>query len=248
MYLIRNAFPHPRSLPLKPRTKTPPMLEFRNVSKDYLRGRRCVPALVDVTLRIELGEFVAVMGPSGSEKSTFLSLAGLLDLPTSGTVTIGGQTTADLTERERTLWRRRRIGFVFQFFNLVPTFTIEQNVALPLLLDGKSLTRVRKDVLALVDRVGLSARADQLPDELSGGELQRVAIARALVTSPDILLADEPTGSLDQAAGERVMDLVCEAASEASRTVVVITHDPRVASRAGRLIQMADGRVHESDR
>lgn len=223
------------------------MLEFCDVRKNYVRGRREVRALDGVSLKIERGEFVAIMGPSGSGKSTFLSLAGLLDLPTSGRVLIAGQATTALTERQRTLWRRRRIGFVFQFFNLVPTFTVEQNVALPLLLDGKSLARVRNDVLALVDRVGLSARAGHLPDELSGGELQRVAVARALVTAPDILLADEPTGNLDQAAGDNVMELISKAAREDERTVVVITHDPRVAGRASRLIRVADGRLHESN-
>ena len=223
------------------------MLEFCDVTKNYVRGRREVRALDGVSLKIERGEFVAIMGPSGSGKSTFLSLAGLLDLPTSGRVLIAGQATTALTERQRTLWRRRRIGFVFQFFNLVPTFTVEQNVALPLLLDGKSLARVRNDVLALVDRVGLSARAGHLPDELSGGELQRVAVARALVTAPDILLADEPTGNLDQAAGDNVMELISKAAREDERTVVVITHDPRVAGRASRLIRVADGRLHESN-
>lgn len=223
------------------------MLEFRHVIKEYTRGLRCVRALDDLSLRVGRGEFVAVMGPSGSGKSTFLSLAGLLDLPTSGSVSIDGEATTRLSERQRTLWRRRRIGFIFQFFNLVPTFTIEQNVALPLLLDGKSLAQVRNDVRALVDRVGLADRASHLPDELSGGELQRVAVARALVTAPEVLLADEPTGSLDLAAGDVVMELICEAAKEANRTVVVITHDPRVASRASRLIRLADGRLRESD-
>jgi putative ABC transport system ATP-binding protein len=222
------------------------MIEFRDVTKNYDRGRREVRALDGVSLRIERGEFVAIMGPSGSGKSTFLSLAGLLDLPTSGSVSIDGQSTLDFTDRQRTLWRRRRIGFVFQFFNLVPTFTIERNVALPLLLDGWSMSRARSDVLTWIDRVGLLSRADHLPEELSGGELQRVAVARALVTSPDIVLADEPTGNLDVAAGEKVMGLISQAAGGENRTVVVITHDPGVARRAPRLIRLQDGRVHES--
>ncbi|HVX10841.1 MAG TPA: ABC transporter ATP-binding protein [Pirellulales bacterium] len=223
------------------------MIEFREVTKSYVRGQREVRALDGISLSIEPGEFVAIMGPSGSGKSTLLSLAGLLDLPTSGSVSIGGQTTRDLSERQRTLWRRRRIGFIFQFFNLVPTFTIERNVALPLLLDGWSSKRARNEVRGWIDRVGLAARADHLPEELSGGELQRVAVARALVTSPEIVLADEPTGNLDVAAGDNVMRLICEAAREDNRTVVVITHDPRVARRAPRLIRLQDGHVHEGD-
>ena len=223
------------------------MLEFQDVTKTYVRGQRAVRALDGVSLRIERGEFVAVMGPSGSGKSTLLSLAGLLDLPSWGTVLIDGMATSDLSDRQRTLWRRRRIGFVFQFFHLVPTFTVEQNVALPLLLDGKSLSQVRREVLALVDRVGLAARAGHLPEELSGGELQRVAVARALVTSPEVLLADEPTGNLDLAAGDNVMALIAAAADEPNCTVVVITHDSRVAARASRQIRLADGHIHESD-
>ena len=223
------------------------MIEFRGVTKSYVRGRREVRALDGVSLSIERGEFVAIMGPSGSGKSTLLSLAGLLDLPTSGIVVIDGRSTSDLTDRQRTLWRRRRIGFVFQFFNLVPTFTVERNVALPLLLDGWSLSRARNEVLPWVERVGLRARADHLPDELSGGELQRAAVARALVTAPDIVLADEPTGNLDIAAGNNVMELISEVAREANRTVVVITHDQRVASRAPRWIRLQDGRVHAGD-
>ncbi|HEV3338979.1 MAG TPA: ABC transporter ATP-binding protein [Pirellulales bacterium] len=223
------------------------MIAFREVTKSYVRGRREVRALDGISLSIERGEFVAIMGPSGSGKSTLLSLAGLLDLPTLGIVAIDGRSTFDLTERQRTLWRRRRIGFVFQFFNLVPTFTIERNVALPLLLDGWSLSRARHEVLVWIDRVGLRSRADHLPEELSGGELQRVAVARALVTAPDIVLADEPTGNLDMLAGDNVMGLISEVARESNRTVVVITHDPRVASRAPRLIRLQDGHVHEGD-
>jgi putative ABC transport system ATP-binding protein len=205
-----------------------------------------VRALDGVSLEIETGEFVAVMGPSGSGKSTFLSLAGLLDVPTSGDVRIDGRSTRSLSEAERTLWRRKRIGFVFQFFNLLPTMTIEQNVALPMLLDGRGVRDVQASALEWIERVGLRKRAAHLPEEMSGGELQRAALARALVSDPQILLADEPTGSLDSATGDAVMTLIRDLARQDGRTVVLITHDRHVADYASRLLKLKDGRVDES--
>jgi putative ABC transport system ATP-binding protein len=222
------------------------MYEFQDVAKTYSRGRRTVRALDGVSVRIETGEFVAVMGPSGSGKSTLLSLAGLLDVPTSGDVLIEGRSTRALNETERTMWRRKRIGFVFQFFNLLPTMTVEQNVALPLLLDGRAFRDVQTSVREWIERVGLGKRASHLPEEMSGGELQRAALARALVSNPQILLADEPTGSLDSATGDAVMALIRDLARQDGRTVVLITHDRHVAGYASRLLKLKDGRVDES--
>jgi putative ABC transport system ATP-binding protein len=222
------------------------MYEFQDVVKTYSRGRRTVRALDGVSLRVETGEFVAVMGPSGSGKSTLLSLAGLLDVPTSGNVLIDGRSTRALSETERTLWRRKRIGFVFQFFNLLPTMTVEQNVALPLLLDGRAFRDVQTVVGEWIERVGLGKRAAHLPEEMSGGELQRAALARALVMNPQILLADEPTGSLDSTTGDAVMGLIRDLAREDGRTVVLITHDRHVAGYASRLLKLKDGSVDES--
>ncbi len=219
------------------------MIEFHQVCKTYVQGRREVRALRGVSLRIDRGEFLAVMGPSGSGKSTLLHLAGALDLPTSGRIDIEGRSTADLTDGERTLFRRRRIGFVFQFFNLIPTFTVLENVSLPLLLDGARMAEVSERASGLLERVGLSGRSSHLPDELSGGEMQRVAIARALAGSPEILLGDEPTGNLDSATGAGIMALLQEVAAEGKMTVVIVTHDPKVAEHARRRITVRDGQL-----
>lgn len=224
------------------------MYVFDSVVKTYERGRLSVRALDGVSLRIERGEFVAITGPSGSGKSTLLSLLGLLDTPTSGEMRIDGKPVASLSESERTLWRRRRIGFVFQFFNLLPSLTVEQNVSLPLLLDGRSSHESRTSALEWIERVGLKDRADHLPEEMSGGELQRAAMARALVANPDILLADEPTGSLDSASGETVMQILSDLARSDGRTVALITHDLHVAGFASRRISLKDGRIDEGAR
>lgn len=221
-------------------------VEFRDVVKTYQRGRRQVHALAGISLTIAQDEFVAIMGPSGSGKSSLLYLAGLLDTPTSGELWLAGEATSQLSPSARTLWRRHRIGFVFQFFNLVPTFTVERNVALPLLLDGQRMAAVRDQVREWIERVGLGHRAAHLPEELSGGELQRAAIARALVTAPDFLLADEPTGSLDTKTGSEIMELLAAAAAEPGRTVVIVTHDPRVAAIAQRTIYLRDGRIDDA--
>lgn len=218
-------------------------LEFVDVVKTYRRGRHEVRALAGVSLAIAPNEFVAIMGPSGSGKSTLLYLAGLLDTPTGGDVRLAGAAASRFTPGERTRWRRRRIGFVFQFFNLLPTFTVERNVALPLLLDGQRMAAVRDRARHWIERVGLAHRAGHLPEELSGGELQRAAIARALIAEPDFLLADEPTGSLDSRTGREIMDLLVAAADQPGRTVVVVTHDPTVAALARRTVHLRDGRI-----
>ncbi len=217
------------------------MIEFRDVRKTYRQGKREVHALNGVSLKIERGEFLAVMGPSGSGKSTLLHLAGALDLPSSGELLIDGASTASMPDSARTLFRRRRVGFVFQFFNLMPTFTVAENVALPLLLDGARPPQLTPKVDALLERVGLAGRRDHHPDELSGGEMQRVALARALITNPELLLGDEPTGNLDSATGIGIMDLLRDVASGNHTTVVLVTHDPRVADYARRRVHMRDG-------
>jgi putative ABC transport system ATP-binding protein len=178
------------------------------------------------------------MGPSGSGKSTFLHLAGALDLPSSGAVLIKDTDTSAMSDTERTLLRRRRLGFIFQFFNLIPTLTVHENVGLPLLLDGDKISSVREKVSGLLERVGLGARQVHLPEELSGGEMQRVAIARSLVHDPEILLADEPTGNLDSATGTEIMELLQGVASESNKTIVMVTHDARVAGYADRTLHL----------
>ena len=222
------------------------MIEFQNVAKIYLQGQREVRALNGLSTTVSDGEFVAVMGPSGSGKSTFLHLAGALDLPSSGAVLIKDTDTSAMSDTERTLLRRRRLGFIFQFFNLIPTLTVHENVGLPLLLDGDKISSVREKVSGLLERVGLGARQVHLPEELSGGEMQRVAIARSLVHDPEILLADEPTGNLDSATGTEIMELLHGVASESNKTIVMVTHDARVAGYADRTLHLRDGALDES--
>ncbi|MBI2963700.1 MAG: ABC transporter ATP-binding protein [Deltaproteobacteria bacterium] len=219
------------------------MIRLRNVVKTYRQGRAAVPALQGVSLDVAEGAFVSVMGASGSGKSTMLHLIGGLDVPDSGSISVGGQQLGRLSDDELTLFRRRKIGFVFQFFNLLPTLTAEENVALPLLLDGKSLHEARPRVESLLERVGLGARRCHKPDELSGGEMQRVAIARALVVDPLLVLADEPTGNLDSKTGEEILHLMKETAEQARQTVVMVTHDARAAAYGERIVTLKDGRV-----
>jgi putative ABC transport system ATP-binding protein len=216
-------------------------IEFADVRKEYVQGRRRVAALSGVSLSVEPGEFVAVIGPSGSGKSTLLHLAAVLDVPTSGSVTIEGRETAAMSEEERTLLRRTRIGLVFQFFNLIPTLTVLENTCLPAVLSGGRLADARPDAEVLLERVGLRDRLTHLPEELSGGEMQRVAIARALINDPALLLADEPTGNLDSATGRAILALL--AAERGTRTVIVVTHDPAVVAVADRSIGLRDGRM-----
>jgi putative ABC transport system ATP-binding protein len=223
------------------------MVRLEHVVKAYRQGTRALRALDGVTLAVARGEFVAVMGPSGSGKSTLLHLIGGLDAPTAGEVWVDERALSTMSDDDVTIFRRRHVGFVFQFFNLLPTLSAEENVAYPLLLDG----RPRRDVLPraarALERVGLADRRTHRPDELSGGEAQRVAVARALVLEPLLLLADEPTGSLDSKTGEEVLDLIRDACGALGTTVVMVTHDARAAAVAGRTITLVDGRVVAGD-
>ena len=222
------------------------LLEARALHKRYPMGSLSVEALRGVDLAVARGEFLAVMGPSGSGKSTLLHLLGGLDQASSGGVLLAGRALERLSEHGLTLLRRRAIGVVFQFFNLLPTMTALENVALPLLLDGLPGREAERRAAQALDWVGLGDRQGHAPDSLSGGEQQRVALARALVAEPELVLADEPTGNLDSAAGEAVLDLLRRACDDAGRTVVMVTHDPAAAARADRVVFLRDGRAaHE---
>ncbi len=202
--------------------------------------------LDEVDLEVRSGEFVALVGPSGSGKSTLLNLVSGIDLPDGGRVEVGGTDLTALSERDRTLFRRRHLGFVFQFFNLVPTLTVEENLLLPLELKGRSGARERERVRDLLAVVGLGGRGDTFPDRLSGGEQQRVALARGLVHEPLLLLADEPTGNLDRETGVRVLDLLTNLLEMEGRTLLVATHADDVAARAHRVLRLEEGRLRSA--
>ena len=223
------------------------MMEVANVTKLYQQGRRAVHALRGVSLRIEAGEFASIMGPSGSGKSTLMHLLGALDTPTSGEVFFQGRALHTLSDRELSLMRRTRIGFVFQFFNLLPTLTAAENVALPLLLAGWRRAKALKPACAGLERVGLSQRAQHHPDEMSGGEMQRVAIARALVSDPEAVLCDEPTGNLDSATSTEILRLLRGLPEPGRRSVVMVTHDVDAAHYGDRLIHLRDGQVESEE-
>jgi putative ABC transport system ATP-binding protein len=220
------------------------VIELEHVGKRFERSRG-VAALDDVTLSIERGEMVSVVGPSGSGKSTFLNLVGGLDRPTSGHIRVGGQTLHDLSDDELTRLRRDTIGFIFQFFNLLPTLTCLENVGLPLHLRGWPRRKVEATARELLTLVQLDSRLDDHPEELSGGERQRVAIARALSINPPVILADEPTGNLDTHTGEQILALLRDLHERLNSTVVIVTHDLRVAASCPRTIALRDGRVVE---
>jgi putative ABC transport system ATP-binding protein len=228
--------------PLTSRRDGAAVVQAVGLVKVFGEGEAAVQALRGVDLEIPRGQFAAIMGPSGSGKSTLLHLLGGLDTPSAGEVRVGEATLSRLSDRDLTLLRRERMGFIFQFFNLLPTLTAEENVALPLMLAGADLGRHAARVGELLELVGLGARRRHLPQELSGGEQQRVAVARALVSSPDIVLADEPTGNLDDASGGEVIGLLRRTAS-GGRAVLVVTHDPAVAAAADRRLGLAGGRL-----
>ena len=223
------------------------MIELRGVSRTFDVGGRPVHALRGVDLRVEAGEYVAVMGPSGSGKSTMLNLLGCLDRPTEGTYVLDGLDVSSLGDDELSAVRQKRIGFVFQSFHLVPRLTAAGNVELPMVFAGADPSERRRRVAAALESVGLQPRADHRPNQLSGGERQRVAIARAVVMRPAIVLADEPTGNLDSRSGAEVLELL-ERMNAAGQTLIVVTHDPLLGARARRLVRLADGALVEDRR
>jgi putative ABC transport system ATP-binding protein len=224
------------------------MLRLESVRKVYDRGPQEVVALHGLSFEVPRGEFVSLMGPSGSGKSTLLNLLGGLDRPTSGRIVIDGVDTTHLDDDALTEVRRRRVALIFQFYNLLPTLTALENVALPRLLDGASTGAIRARARELLDRVGLSHRLEHRPEELSGGEMQRVAIARALMSEAPLLLADEPTGNLDTATAAQVLELLQATIRDSGLTLVLVTHDPGVAARADRHLTILDGRLVSDDR
>jgi len=222
-----------------------PVVEVTNLYKTYKLGALDVEVLKGINLSIQSGEFVSVMGPSGSGKSTLLYLIGGLDKPTSGSVKIKGKELAVMNDRDESVMRRREIGFVFQFYNLIPNLNVEENVMLPVLLDGKKLKDYRNRLDELLEIVGLTDRRYHTPRELSGGQQQRVAIARALINEPDVILADEPIGNLDSKSGTEIMLLLKRINREKGKTIIQVTHSKEAAEYGNRIINVRDGRVEE---
>jgi putative ABC transport system ATP-binding protein len=220
-------------------------IEAQNLCKAFKLGSEEVEVLKDIDLQIKKGEFVSIMGPSGSGKSTLLYLIGGLDKPTSGNIMINDKGLSVMKDKEQSIMRRRDIGFVFQFYNLVPNLSVEENVMLPILLDGKKVKDHRSRLDEILELVGLSDRRKHTPRELSGGQQQRVAIARALINEPEILLADEPIGNLDSKTGMEVMALMQNINKKKAKTIVQVTHSKEAAEYGNRIIKVRDGRVWE---
>jgi putative ABC transport system ATP-binding protein len=217
------------------------LIRIHQLNKSYVRGGQVIPVLEGVDLEVQAGEFIALMGPSGSGKSTLLNLIAGIDKPTSGSIQIGGVNIANLSEGQLADWRAANVGFIFQFYNLMPVLTAFENVELPLLLTSLSRAQRKEHVEAALRMVSLTDRMDHYPNELSGGQQQRVAIARALVTDPTLIVADEPTGDLDRVTAGEVLDLLEELHSDLGKTIVMVTHDPKAAARAKRLIHLEKG-------
>ena len=220
------------------------ILKMTNLTKSYYMGGEELKALNNVNLTINKGEFVSVLGPSGSGKTTFMNIVGCLDVPTEGHYTLAGQKVEDLSEKELARIRNKEIGFIFQNFQLLPRLSALQNVELPMVYAGVPSAERKKRATAILERVGLGDKLPNLPTQLSGGQQQRVAIARAVVTEPSILLADEPTGALDQGTGQQIMELFKELNKE-GRTVIMITHDKNIASNGNRILNIIDGHISE---
>lgn len=220
-------------------------VELSDVVREYRAGGQTVRALDGLTLRLVGGQFTSIVGPSGAGKSTLLHLLGALDSPDSGSIRFDGVEIATMTDDEQSTFRRRKVGFIFQFFNLLPTLTAWENVAIPKLLDGQKLRQARPDAIRLLELVGLGNRIDHRPAELSGGQMQRVAVARALMMDPPLILADEPTGNLDTATGGAILELLGSVAHDAGvhRAVVMVTHNAEAAAQTDRVITLQDGTV-----
>lgn len=221
------------------------IIEVKDLNKTFLLGELSVDVLKGINMSVKKGEFITIMGPSGSGKSTLLYLLGGLDKPTTGKILIKGQDISALSDEEQSIMRRREVGFVFQFYNLVPNLTVEDNVMLPLLLDGKKINKYSDKLDEILDVVELSDRKKHTPRELSGGQQQRVAIARALINEPDIILADEPTGNLDSKTTEEVMNLFQKINREKGKTILQVSHSLETSKYGNRIINVKDGRVWE---
>ena len=219
------------------------LVNVNRVVKSFRRGAEEIHVLEQLDLQVGRGEFLALMGPSGSGKSTLLNLIGGLDKPTSGTVAVAGEPVEQLNERQLAAWRARHIGFVFQFYNLMPTLSAQKNVELPLLLTQLSARQRREHAVAALEIVGLTHRVSHYPGQMSGGEQQRVGIARAIVTDPTLLLCDEPTGDLDRKNGDEILDLLQALNAQQGKTIVMVTHDPHASARAGRVVYLNKGQL-----
>ena len=222
------------------------VLRTEDLTREYGFGDNKVVALNHVSFSVEEGDFVTILGPSGSGKSTLLHLLGGVDKPTSGKVYIGGQSIYEMKERELTAFRRREIGQIYQFYNLIPVLNVEENICLPMLLDHRQAER--KDLDELLELLGLTERVNHLPSELSGGQQQRVAIGRALISKPKLILADEPTGNLDQKNSREIIKLFRELNEKYGQTILLITHDEKIAEHAERILVIEDGRIVEDNR
>jgi putative ABC transport system ATP-binding protein len=218
-----------------------PIVEIRKVSKIYTRGGQLIPVLVEIDLDVWSGDYIALMGPSGSGKTTLLNLIAGIDKPSSGEIRVGGVDIARLSDAELAAWRAAHVGFIFQFYNLMPVLSAFENVELPLLLTGFSRRERRERVDLALSLVGLSDRADHKPGELSGGQQQRVAIARALISDPTLIVADEPTGDLDRTTGEEILGLLERLNDDLGKTIIMVTHDPKAAEKAHRLVHLEKG-------